>query len=308
MQEQLPERCVLDGEVFVRDVRRPAGVRDAPGAHPPRRVAASTCSPRRPRPASWPSTCWRWATSRTSTARSPSAAPRWRRRSAGLDGPCYLTRDDRPTRPQAEEWFDQFEGAGLDGVVAKPLGAPYSRERPHDAQDQARAHRRRRRRGLPRAQDQHARAAAARQPPARPVRRDGELQHIGVSASFTEAAARRADRASSSRWSSRSRSTRGAGGRSSSPPTPTGCRAPRAAGARARTCRFTPLRPDLVIEVAYDHMEGRRFRHTAQFRRWRTDRDPETLRLRPARGARLLRPRRRARRAARWLGQGVTPD
>ena len=39
---------------------------------------------------------------------------------------------------------------------------------------------------------------------------------------------------------------------------------------------FTPLRPDLVIEVAYDHMEGRRFRHTAQFRRWRTDRDPES--------------------------------
>jgi ATP-dependent DNA ligase len=31
-----------------------------------------------------------------------------------------------------------------------------------------------------------------------------------------------------------------------------------------------------VLEVAYDHMEGRRFRHTAQFRRWRTDRDPES--------------------------------
>ena len=39
---------------------------------------------------------------------------------------------------------------------------------------------------------------------------------------------------------------------------------------------FTPLRPDLVLEVKYDHMEGRRFRHTAQFKRWRTDRDPES--------------------------------
>ena len=39
---------------------------------------------------------------------------------------------------------------------------------------------------------------------------------------------------------------------------------------------WVPLRPELVIEVAYDHMEGRRFRHTAQFRRWRTDRDPES--------------------------------
>jgi ATP-dependent DNA ligase len=39
---------------------------------------------------------------------------------------------------------------------------------------------------------------------------------------------------------------------------------------------FTPLRPERVLEVAYDHMEGERFRHTAQFRRWRTDRDPES--------------------------------
>jgi len=37
---------------------------------------------------------------------------------------------------------------------------------------------------------------------------------------------------------------------------------------------FELLKPELVVEVAYDHMEGRRFRHTAQFRRWRHDRDP----------------------------------
>jgi ATP-dependent DNA ligase len=36
------------------------------------------------------------------------------------------------------------------------------------------------------------------------------------------------------------------------------------------------LRPELVVEVAYDHMEGTRFRHTAQFRRWRPDRDPRS--------------------------------
>ena len=34
------------------------------------------------------------------------------------------------------------------------------------------------------------------------------------------------------------------------------------------------LRPELVVEVAYDHMQGTRFRHTAQFRRWRTDKPP----------------------------------
>jgi ATP-dependent DNA ligase len=37
---------------------------------------------------------------------------------------------------------------------------------------------------------------------------------------------------------------------------------------------FVPLRPELVVEVRYDHMEGTRFRHTAQFVRWRPDREP----------------------------------
>jgi ATP-dependent DNA ligase len=35
-----------------------------------------------------------------------------------------------------------------------------------------------------------------------------------------------------------------------------------------------PVRPELIVEVAYDHMQGDRFRHTAQFRRWRTDKKP----------------------------------
>jgi ATP-dependent DNA ligase len=39
---------------------------------------------------------------------------------------------------------------------------------------------------------------------------------------------------------------------------------------------WVPLRPELVVEVAYDHMEGTRFRHTAQFRRWRPDRDRDS--------------------------------
>jgi ATP-dependent DNA ligase len=39
---------------------------------------------------------------------------------------------------------------------------------------------------------------------------------------------------------------------------------------------FTLLRPELVVEVAYDYMQGNRFRHTAPFRRWRPDRDPES--------------------------------
>ncbi len=37
---------------------------------------------------------------------------------------------------------------------------------------------------------------------------------------------------------------------------------------------WEPLRPELVVEVAYEHMQGPRFRHMAQFRRWRTDKSP----------------------------------
>jgi ATP-dependent DNA ligase len=43
-----------------------------------------------------------------------------------------------------------------------------------------------------------------------------------------------------------------------------------------KTLSFVPLRPERVVEVRYDHLEGRRFRHTAQFVRWRPDRDPRS--------------------------------
>ena len=53
-----------------------------------------------------------------------------------------------------------------------------------------------------------------------------------------------------------------------------GCPARRAAGPGKKDLSWVALRPERVCEVAYDHMEGDRFRHTAQFRRWRPDRDP----------------------------------
>ena len=58
-----------------------------------------------------------------------------------------------------------------------------------------------------------------------------------------------------------------------------GRRLARRAGSRwsaGKDLSFVPLEPSLVVEVAYDHMEGDRFRHTAQFRRWRPDRAPES--------------------------------
>ena len=59
-----------------------------------------------------------------------------------------------------------------------------------------------------------------------------------------------------------------------------GTRTPRnAEGSRwaaGKDLSFTPLRPERVVEVRYEHMEGVRFRHTAQFVRWRPDRDPQS--------------------------------
>ena len=57
---------------------------------------------------------------------------------------------------------------------------------------------------------------------------------------------------------------------------------------------WEPLRPELVVEVAYDHMQGTRFRHTAQFRRWRTDKKPARLHLRSAGSGRRRRSWRRS--------------
>jgi ATP-dependent DNA ligase len=192
---------------------------------------------------------------------------------ADADGPCFLTRTttDRAT---AEEWFHQFEGAGLDGVVAKPLGAPYEPNK---------------RTMLKIKHERTADVVVAgyrehkTSTPERPLLGslllglyDGDqLQHIGVSASFTEA--RRAELIEQLQplvvpiedhpW-----------GRWAEFLTANPDRVPgtQSRWSQGKDLSFTPLRPDLVIEVAYDHMEGRRFRHTAQFRRWRTDRDPES--------------------------------
>ncbi len=193
---------------------------------------------------------------------------------AGLTGPCYLTRTTTDTE-RGGGVVPPVRGRrpGRRGRQAADRDLPA--ERPHHAEDQARAHRRRGRRRLPRAQDVDARAAAAGQPPARPVRRRQAAAHRRLGQLHREASGR-ADRGAAAAGRARSRSTPGASGRSGRSPTRTGCRAPRAGGAPGKDLSFTPLRPDLVLEVAYDHMEGRRFRHTAQFRRWRTDRDPES--------------------------------
>ena len=192
---------------------------------------------------------------------------------AGLHGPCYLTRTTTDTA-QAEEWFHQFEGAGLDGVVAKPLTAPYQ----PNARTMLKIKHERTADVVLAGYREHKTST-----PERPLLgslllglyADGKLQHIGVSASFTEK--RRAELIEElqplvvgiedhpwGEW---------ADWAIANPDRVPGTQSRWSAG---KDLSFTPLRPDLVLEVKYDHMEGRRFRHTAHFKRWRPDRDPES--------------------------------
>ena len=104
----------------------------------------------------------------------------------------------------------------------------------------------------------------------------GVLHHVGVSASFTGEVRRalvqhvapyRPDALASHPWQEWAEAqTEGGGGQ-------------RMPGAKSRWSQgkdlsWVPLRAELVVEVAYDHMQSGRFRHTAQFRRWRTDKRP----------------------------------
>src|SRR4051812_35793756 len=270
-REQLPERCVLDGELFV-----------AVGDRLEFEVLQERIHPAKSRidmlsektPASYVAFDL-LALGDTSYAGRPFAERRaaLEQALAGVDGPCFLTRTT--TDPAlAEEWFHQFEGAGLDGVVAKPLSAPYRQ----NARTMLKIKHERTADVVVAGYREHKTST-----PEKPLLgslllglyREGELQHIGVSASFTEA--RRAELIEQLQplvvpieehpW-----------GRWAEFLTANPDRVPgtQSRWSQGKDLSFTPLRPDLVIEVAYDHMEGRRFRHTAHFRRWRTDRDPES--------------------------------
>jgi ATP-dependent DNA ligase len=185
---------------------------------------------------------------------------------AGAGAPVHLT-PVTDSYDLALDWFSTFEGAGLDGVVAKPALLPYS----PDARVMLKI--------------KHARTADCvvagfRWHKSGPVVGSlllglyddaGSLHHVGVAASFSmsrraelleELAPYRLDDLAGHPW---------AGG----DPTRIPGGEPSRWNAK-KDMSWQPLRPELVVEVAYDHMEGPRFRHTAQFRRWRPDRDFRT--------------------------------
>lgn len=180
---------------------------------------------------------------------------------------------------EAQRWFTAFEGAGLDGVMAKPLDAAYVEN------------------GRTMFKIKHARTADVvlagyrehkTSTSAEPLLgslllglydSENNLQHIGVAASFT--AARRAELIAELAPLVSEVAEHPWGGWEewavANPDRTPGTQSRWSAG---KDLSFIPLRPERVLEVGYDHMEGEgeraRFRHTAQFKRWRTDRDPHS--------------------------------
>jgi ATP-dependent DNA ligase len=186
--------------------------------------------------------------------------------------PLHVTPATHDSRIAAD-WFKRFEGAGLDGVMAKPLVGAYEPDKRVMLK-------------VKHERDCDCVVAGFR------WHKKGEgtligslllglyddsaaLQHVGVCASFTMEKRRqlveflapyRENALAKHPWKSWADASSGAAGQ-------------RMPGGQSRWSQgkdlsWEPLRSELVVEVAYEHMQGTRFRHMAQFRRWRTDKRP----------------------------------
>jgi ATP-dependent DNA ligase len=187
---------------------------------------------------------------------------------AGAAPPLHLTpaTTDLAT---AEDWFRRFEGAGLDGVMAKLATGPYEPNKrtmlkvKHERECDCVVAGFRWHKG--------SEKTAVGSLLLGLFDDAGALQHVGVVASFTAEKRRELvellapyrenalDAHPWREWASVDWETMqrrpGMGSRWS----------------QGKDLSWEPVRPELVVEVAYDHMQGGRFRHTAQFRRWRPD-------------------------------------
>lgn len=174
----------------------------------------------------------------------------------GVDAPLYFTRTTRDVE-LAQQWLVDFEGAGLDGVVSKPLAAPYApglrrmlKTKHHRTADVVllgyRVHKSGRGVGSLLLGLYDA---------------DGALRNVGGASAFSDA--RRLELVDELA----PLVMRDAQG------DPVRGETERNRFSASRDVSYVRLEPTRVIEVRYDQMEGSRFRHTAQFFRWRPDRD-----------------------------------
>ena len=178
-------------------------------------------------------------------------------------------------RRTASDWFRRFEGAGLDGVMAKSLSGSYEpgkrvmfkikHERDCDCVVAGfRWHK-------------NGAHTAVGSLLLGLFDDSGNLQHVGVCASFTEKKRRelvdylapyRRNALANHPWELWAEHGIEAGEASHRMP------GGQSRWSQGKDLSWQPLRPELVVEVAYEHMQGARFRHTAQFRRWRPDKTP----------------------------------
>ncbi len=272
----LPERCVVDGEIVIVGADgldfEALLLRIHPAASRVKLLAAES-------PASF--VAWDLLALGDEDLRAmPLAARRERleRELADAAPPVHVSPATRD-RALAEDWFRRFEGAGLDGVMAKRLDEPYrAGERTM-------------------IKVKHARTADCVVAGFRWHKNgagtmvgslllglydnDGTLHHVGVTASFTnvvrqrlvaELAPLRENALARHPWRDWAEAQEEANA--------TGQRMPGASSRwnRGKDLSWEPLRAERVCEVAYDHMQGTRFRHAAQFVRWRADKGPQDCR------------------------------
>jgi len=272
----LPERCVVDGEIVIVGADgldfEALLLRIHPAASRVKLLAAQS-----------PSSFVAWdllALGDEDLRAMPLATRRERleRALAHAAPPVHVSPATRD-RALAEDWFRRFEGAGLDGVMAKRLDEPY--------RDGERTM----------IKVKHARTADCVVAGFRWHKNGagtmvgslllglyddgGTLHHVGVTASFTNVVRKQlvADLAplrehalEGHPWRDWAEARDEAGA--------TEQRRPGASSRwnRGKDLSWEPLRPERVCEVAYDHMQGTRFRHAAQFVRWRSDKRPSDCR------------------------------
>ena len=266
----LPPRCVVDGEIIISMGQHLEFERLLERIHPAesrvQKLAVET-------PASFVAFDL-LALGDSSLLETPQRERRERLEAALADAQAPIHLTPATCDPaEAARWFESFEGAGLDGVVAKPADAAYSPG------------------GRSMVKVKHVRTADVvvagyrlhkTSTPEQPLLgsmllglydADGRLQHVGVSAAFP--AGRRAELVVELRELVVDPADHPWAGWAAAPASD------RMPGAQSRwnagkDLSWVPLDPVLVAEVGYDHMEGTRFRHTTQFKSWRPDRTPRS--------------------------------
>jgi len=272
----LPERCVLDGEVVIAGS---AGLdfealllRIHPAESRVKLLASQT-------PASY--VAWDLLAVGDEDLRETPLAERRKRLEKLLGSakaPVHLSPATRD-RALAEDWFRRFEGAGLDGVMAKRLDEPYRA----GERTMIKVKHRRTADCVVAGFRWHKNGAGTMVGSLLLGLYDdkGTLHHVGVTAAFTTAVRKqlvsdlaplRENALANHPWREWAAAQEDANAKSQRLPGAT------SRWNRGKDLSWEPLRPERVCEVAYDHMQGTRFRHAAQFVRWRPDKKPRDCR------------------------------